>query len=116
MAAEEKFFRSSLTYGSYASQLGVPYLCKTLNTVIVKHIKKCLPLIRSKVTSMLYQKEKELKSLELHGDESGLTEQQLVLNIIAKYSSSFSEFLEGKFVKDTALECKGGSRLNYIFY
>jgi len=39
-----------------------------------------------------------------------------VLNIIAKYSSSFSEFLEGKFVKDTAVEYKGGSRLNYIFF
>jgi len=39
-----------------------------------------------------------------------------VLNIIAKYSSSFSEFLEGKFVKDTAVEYKGGSRLNHIFF
>jgi dynamin 1-like protein len=39
-----------------------------------------------------------------------------VLNIIAKYSSSFSEFLEGKFVKDTAVEFKGGSRLNHIFF
>lgn len=39
-----------------------------------------------------------------------------MLNIIAKYSSSFSEFLEGKFVKDTAVEFKGGSRLNHIFF
>lgn len=39
-----------------------------------------------------------------------------MLNIIAKYSSSFSEFLEGKFVKDTAVEYKGGSRLNHIFF
>ena len=44
------------------------------------------------------------------------TESQLVLDIIAKYSASYSEFLEGRFVKDTAAELKGGSRLNYIFY
>ena len=42
--------------------------------------------------------------------------QQLILNIIAKYSKQFEEFIEGKFVKDTAYELKGGSRLNYIFY
>lgn len=40
----------------------------------------------------------------------------MVLNIIAKYSAAYSEFLEGRFVKDTAIELKGGSRLNYIFY
>jgi len=39
-----------------------------------------------------------------------------VLNIIAKYAASYAEFLEGRFVKDTDSELKGGSRLNYIFY
>ena len=84
--------------------------------IIVKHIKRCLPIIRSKITSMLFQKEKELKSLQLSGDDGCLTEQQLVLNIIAKYSAAYAEFLEGRFVKDTASELKGGSRLNYIYY
>ena len=64
---------------------------------------------------MLYKKEKELKSLQVCQD--GLeTQSQLVLNIIAKYAAAYSEFLEGRFVKDTASEMKGGSRLNYIFY
>ena len=40
----------------------------------------------------------------------------MVLNIIAKYAAAYSEFLEGRFVKDTAVELKGGSRLKYIFY
>ena len=38
------------------------------------------------------------------------------MNIIAKYAKQYEEFVEGKFVKDTAYELKGGSRLNYIFY
>ena len=63
-----------MTYAPYASQLGTAYLCKSLNVIIVKHIKRCLPIIRSKITSMLYQKEKELKSLLLCGDEGDLTE------------------------------------------
>lgn len=48
--------------------------------------------------------------------DGALTEQQLVLNIIAKYSAQYAEFLEGRFVKETDAELKGGSRLNYIFY
>ena len=38
------------------------------------------------------------------------------MNIVAKYAASYAEFLEGRFVKDTDSELKGGSRLNYIFY
>jgi dynamin 1-like protein len=38
------------------------------------------------------------------------------LNIIAKYSTAYSEFVDGKFVKETASELMGGSRLSYIFY
>ena len=43
-------------------------------------------------------------------------QQQMILNVIAKYTKHFEEFIDGKFVKDTASELKGGSRLNYIFY
>lgn len=64
---------------------------------------------------MLYQKEKELKSLQVCQD-GAQTENQLVLNIIAKYAAAYAEILEGRFVKDTAVELKGGSRLNFIFY
>ena len=60
LAAEAEFFRINATYAPMASKCGVPYLCRNLNEVIIKHIKKCLPLIRSKITSLLYSKEKEL--------------------------------------------------------
>lgn len=54
LAAEENFFRTSNIYAPLASRLGTSYLCKNLNVIIVKHIKRCLPIIRSKITSMLY--------------------------------------------------------------
>lgn len=74
LVSEDNYFKTSVTYAPYASQLGTAFLCKSLNVIIVKHIKRCLPIIRSKITSMLYQKEKELKSLLLCGDEGDLTE------------------------------------------
>ena len=36
--------------------------------------------------------------------------------MIAKFSQSYAEYVDGKFVKETASELMGGSRLSYIFY
>ena len=63
LQSEEQYFKTSQVYAPLASKLGTQHLCTSLNVIIIKHIKNCLPIIRSKITSMLYQKEKELKSL-----------------------------------------------------
>jgi dynamin 1-like protein len=62
---EEQYFRTHQAYYTIANRLGVPYLAHTLNQVIVNHIKRCLPMIRSQITAMLFSKEKELKTLQL---------------------------------------------------
>jgi dynamin 1-like protein len=111
---EDNFFKTHPSYAGVSAKCGTPYLSKTLNEIIVKHIKECLPSIRSKITSMLFQKEKELKAHQLaHGSDN---QQHIILNIIAKYAKCYEEFLEGKFVRDASELLKGGSRLNYIFY
>jgi dynamin 1-like protein len=117
LKAEERFFRTSPIYSSQASHMGVPYLAHTLNKIIVNHIKKNLPEIRSQITALLFQKQKELKALQLFKEESQcLNESQLILNVIAKFATAYGEFIEGRFVKETARELMGGSRLNFIFY
>jgi replication fork clamp-binding protein CrfC len=63
LKAEDRFFRTSPTYAGLSSRLGVPYLVHTLNKIIVDHIKKNLPEIRSQITALLFSKQKELKSL-----------------------------------------------------
>lgn len=40
----------------------------------------------------------------------------LVLNLINRFTNSYGEMIEGKFVKESAMECLGGSRINYIFH
>jgi len=54
LKSEDLFFKNSEAYGAMSLRCGIPFLCRTLNEIIVKHIKKCLPVIRSKITSMLY--------------------------------------------------------------
>lgn len=39
-----------------------------------------------------------------------------MLNAITNYAAAYSEYIEGRFVKETATELIGGSRISYIFY
>jgi replication fork clamp-binding protein CrfC len=54
LKAEDRFFRTSPTYAGLSNRLGVPYLVHTLNKIIVDHIKKNLPEIRSQITALLF--------------------------------------------------------------
>lgn len=40
----------------------------------------------------------------------------LVLSLINKFINAYSDKLEGRFVDDVAIECLGGSRINFIFH
>ena len=66
---EEKFFKTHEVYSPMQNRSGIRFLCRNLNEIIVRHIKRSLPLIRSKITSLLYQKEKELKTIEVFKDQ-----------------------------------------------
>jgi dynamin 1-like protein len=63
--SEDAWFKSSLDYSSMSQRTGISFLCKKLNEIIVRQIKNSLPLLRSKITSLLFQKEKELKLLKV---------------------------------------------------
>jgi len=40
----------------------------------------------------------------------------LVLSLINRFINAYGDKLEGKFVKESAVEMKGGSRINFIFH
>jgi len=40
----------------------------------------------------------------------------LVLALINKFINAYGDKLEGRFVKESAVELQGGSRINYIFH
>lgn len=70
---------------------------------------------------MLSQKELELTKLEIDGISKGgvgFNEDKgpAILNIINRFTNQYGDMIEGKFVKESAVECLGGSRINYIFH
>lgn len=40
----------------------------------------------------------------------------IVLALINRFTNAYGDMIEGKFVKESAIECLGGSRINYIFH
>jgi len=52
-----------------------------------------------------------MSSLSIDGDKG-----PVVLNLINKFTSHYGDMIEGKFVKESAIECLGGSRINFIFH
>ena len=53
----------------------------------------------------------DINNFSIDGDKG-----PVVLNLINKFTNSYGEMIEGKFVKESAIECLGGSRINYIFH
>lgn len=46
----------------------------------------------------------------------GVDKGPIILNLITKFTNAYADMIEGKFVKESAVECLGGSRINYIFH
>ena len=40
----------------------------------------------------------------------------MVLNLINRFSNSYEDMIEGRFVRESAVDCMGGSRINFIFH
>ncbi|KAF4388919.1 hypothetical protein G4B88_019101 [Cannabis sativa] len=114
LVAEEKFFRSRPVYNGLADRCGVPQLAKKLNQILVQHIKKVLPELKSRISSALVAVAKEHAS---YGEitESRAGQGALLLNILSKYSEAFSSMVEGKNEEMSTSELSGGARIHYIF-
>ena len=88
-----------------------------LNALLIGHIKKTLPHIRDKITSIMSQKKIELDSLGVDIDFEGPKGvKAIMLNILTKFISIFKDYIEGNFVKQSTDVLLRGSRISYIFH
>lgn len=60
---EKDFFARHPIYASYSEKLGVPYLTKSMNKILIYHIKRCIPALNKQINEHLQQKERELVQL-----------------------------------------------------
>uniref|UniRef100_A0A5B7C9S5 Putative dynamin-related protein 3A-like n=1 Tax=Davidia involucrata TaxID=16924 RepID=A0A5B7C9S5_DAVIN len=114
LASEENFFRSHTVYNGLADRCGIPQLAKKLNQILVQHIQKVLPGLKSHINSELYSVSKEYAS---YGEiiESKADQGALLLNILSKYCEAFSSMVEGKNEEMLTSQLFGGARIHHIF-
>ncbi|XP_063226035.1 dynamin-1-like protein isoform X2 [Bacillus rossius redtenbacheri] len=99
-------------YPTLANRNGTPYLAKTLNRLLMHHIRDCLPDLKTRVNVMVSQFQSLLNS---YGEEVS-DKSQTLLQIITKFASSYCSTIEGTAKNIETTELCGGARICYIFH
>ncbi|XP_064537397.1 dynamin-1-like protein isoform X1 [Drosophila montana] len=99
-------------YPTLATRNGTPYLAKTLNRLLMHHIRDCLPDLKTRVNIMSTQFQSLLNS---YGEDVS-DKSQTLLHIITKFSSAYCSTIEGTARNIETTELCGGARLCYIFH
>lgn len=113
--AEEEFFRTHLAYRSIAHKCGTKYLAKTLNQVLMAHIRDRLPDMKARLNTLMGQAQQELASF---GDVSFMGDQHrgtLILKYMTQFARDFVASIEGTSFDISTKELCGGARVYCIF-
>ncbi|XP_060557155.1 dynamin-1-like protein isoform X2 [Ruditapes philippinarum] len=99
-------------YPSIASRNGTAHLGKTLNRLLMHHIRDCLPELKTRVNVLIAQFQSLLNTFgEPIEDKS-----QLLLQIITRFASAYCSTIEGTSRNIETTELCGGARICYIFH
>jgi dynamin 1-like protein len=117
LSSEAAFFENHPAYRTVASKMGIPFLSRMLNEMLMRHIRDCLPDLKSKITTMLIELDTELQHLGrpfAAQDRNGKGEQ--LLHLISTFATNFNDAIEGRARGTIEVnELYGGARVSYIF-
>ncbi|VUZ55060.1 unnamed protein product [Hymenolepis diminuta] len=99
-------------YPSIASRNGTVYLSKTLNRLLMHHIRDCLPELKTRVNVMTAQFQTLLNSFGTEVGDKG----QLLLQIITRFNTAYCNTIDGVSKDIETSELCGGARICYIFH
>lgn len=99
-------------YPTLATQNGTPYLVKTLNRLLMHHIRECLPELKSRVNVLAGQYNILANSYGEDISDKGKT----LLQIVTKFSTAYCSTIDGTAKYIETSELSGGARICYIFH
>ncbi|MBN3298368.1 DNM1L protein, partial [Amia calva] len=99
-------------YPSLANRNGTKYLARTLNRLLMHHIRDCLPELKTRINVLAAQYQSLLSSYGEPVEDKSAT----LLQLITKFATEYCNTIEGtaKYIETTEL-C-GGARICYIFH
>ncbi|CAM9322451.1 unnamed protein product [Ectocarpus sp. 6 AP-2014] len=117
---EAAYFRDHPAYKGFDKRVGTTNLSKTLNQILMHHIRDCLPEIKSKLNVMMQSVSQELAELGEPTDcVSGASLTATLLTLLSKFASNFHAAVDGRGSSPDGIEMNelyGGARISYIFH
>ena len=131
--SESEFFRTHPAYRNIAHKNGTKYLAKTLNQVLMSHIREKLPDMKARLNTLIGQAQQELNSYgdaAVYGDKNQVRKDpklsctrfswfpqqgSLILRLMTQFARDFVSSIEGTKVDISTKELSGGARIYYIF-
>ncbi|KAM0752114.1 putative DNM1-dynamin-related GTPase [Meredithblackwellia eburnea MCA 4105] len=113
--SETEFFRNHAGYRNIAHRCGTKFLAKTLNQVLMNHIRDKLPDMKARLNTLMGQTQQELNAF---GDSAFLGEQHrgtLILKLMTQFVRDFLASIDGTSLEISTKELCGGARIYYIF-
>lgn len=116
IGSETEFFRNHSAYRNIAHKNGTRYLAKTLNQVLMTHIRDKLPDMKARLNTLMGQAQQELNSFgdaAVFGDKN--QQGSLILRLMTQFARDFVSSVEGTKFDISTKELSGGARIYYIF-
>ncbi|KAL5531188.1 hypothetical protein ACEPAG_4064 [Sanghuangporus baumii] len=114
--SEMDYFMSHPAYRTIARKCGTRYLAKTLNLVLMNHIRDKLPDMKARLNTLMGQTQQELNAFgdaAVFGDQN--LQGSLVLRLMTQFARDFISSIEGTSPDVSTKELCGGARIYYIF-
>ncbi|ELP85127.1 dynamin, putative [Entamoeba invadens IP1] len=111
LKSEKEWFTNHPIYGKIADRLGVSYLSKTLNQMLMQHIMNSLPSLRITITEMLNKTRQEYSKFAVEFDQKDVA----LLEKIIEYCTNFNKTISGEKFDIEKHELIGGAKLFDVF-
>ncbi|XP_060929905.1 dynamin-1-like protein isoform X2 [Limanda limanda] len=99
-------------YPSLANRNGTKYLARTLNRLLMHHIRDCLPDLKARINVLAAQYQSLLSSYGEPVEDQSAT----LLQLITKFATEYCNTIEGTAKYIETAELCGGARICYIFH
>ncbi|PVU95954.1 hypothetical protein BB561_001487 [Smittium simulii] len=116
LADENSFFDNHPLYRTIRPQCGSSNLGKSLNSLLIYHIKERIPEIKTKVDSLISSTEYELESFGQINESPQKNNLARLLKLVTQFATNFNNAVEGTWVDLPTNQLSGGARLYYIFH
>jgi len=95
---EREWFSKHPKYGKIAHKMGIPHLRTVLNSILINHIKQCVPTLSKQIAIEKASTEKERKKYGEEGlDPTKFAQCQIsIAGWVNEFVDEYRELIEGK--------------------